>query len=163
LTLTSGAILNLSPGLYNFTDSISLGGGSTLIGSQVTVLLASGTTGSPKTLSVAGSAIFVLTPATPSGATDGQIPGIVFASQSVGTSTLYTGNSTNPFIGVIYYPNGLVAYAGDSYTGSPGCGEVIAKTITVTGNATFDASSCASYGATAFSNQTSIVTARVVK
>jgi hypothetical protein len=163
LNLTSGAILNFSPGRYVFTDTINLGGGSTVIGSGVTVLQAAGTSRAPKTMSVDGNAVFVLTPAATADATNGQIPGVVFASRSVGTTSVYTGNSTNPFVGIIYYPKGQITYLGSSYSGSPGCGEVIAKTISMNGNATFDASTCASYGATSFNSLPTVLSARLVK
>jgi hypothetical protein len=163
MNLTSGAILNFSPGLYTFTDNVVLGGGSTLIGQGVTMLLAAGTTSSPKTLSVDGSAIFVLSAATTTSDTNGQFPGITLASLSTGTTQLYTGNSNSPFIGVVYYPNGQITYAGNNFTSSPGCSEIIAKTINMTGNSTFDSTTCLSYGATSFTNVGPVKSAHMVR
>ena len=150
MSFSGSGKVTLSPGLYVLTDNFNLTGSGSVTGANVTILMAAGTSSSPRILSVAGSSTFVLSAARTVDATNGQIPGIVFASLSTGSSTVYTGSSVSPFVGVIYYPNGPVKHTGSSYSGSPGCAELIAYSIDLTGSSTFDASTCSDYGAASF-------------
>ncbi len=160
LSISGSGNVTLSSGLYVFTGSIQLTGSGTVSGSAITILMAGG---SSNTLSVAGSTSFVLSAASTATATNSQIPGIVFASLSTGGSTVYTGSSSSPFVGVIYYPNGEITHTGSSYNGSPGCAEVIAKTIELKGSTTFDVSTCSTYGAYGFNSLPAVKNARVVR
>ena len=153
LGLTANAIVILNPGVYVFTGDINLGGGGALSGTDVMVLQGAGTPGSPTTISIAGGSGFALSAADTATATTGQIAGVVFASKSIGSSSIFKGNSTTPLKGVVYYPNGTMADQGTAYAGSPACSILIAKTISIGGNSTYEASSCSAYGVPSFGSQ----------
>jgi hypothetical protein len=142
---TNGPTVTLTAGKYIFTGSISLNGG-TFTGSAVTILMAAGSSNSASTV---GGAVESLTAVTTAnvGAT-GAIPGVVFASTTTGTVS-FGGNATVPFSGLIYLPNGNLSFAGTPVDGSSGCAQVIAETITLSGDVKL-ASSCTSYGLPAF-------------
>lgn len=151
--LTGSATVAMSPGLYVFTDYISTAGGSSLSGSDVTIIQAATSGGWPTTITIAGGSGFALSPATAANATGGQIAGVVYASQSTGSSGIFKGNSTSPLQGVIYYPNGTISDKGTAYAGSPACSILIAKTITIDGNSTYEAAACGGYGVPSFGSQ----------
>ncbi|MDR3531360.1 MAG: hypothetical protein P4L90_12510, partial [Rhodopila sp.] len=70
--------------------------------------------------------------------------GIVYASTSKSGST-FSGNGTSAFSGLIYYPNGQLSFSGNAVDGSTGCAEVVASTVTLSGNANL-AANCSQYG-----------------
>jgi len=160
----------LNPGLYTFTGGISLGGSTTVTGTDVTILMGAGSASSPSILYVGGSVSLSLSaPATTTvstwagSAATRPIPGIMFASLSTGSSK-YSGSNDSPNIGVFYYPNGPVTVSGSGSTGSPGCAEVIAYSISLNGTPSFDSSTCVStYGAIGFNSTPSSAMAQLVQ
>ena len=138
---TNGATLTLSPGLYVFTGSINLNGGS-ISGSAVTILMAAGPTTSQNSVTTVGSTVLGLSASTTNAG--GAIPGFMFASLTTGTVS-FGGNTSLPFSGVIYLPNGNLKFAGTPVDGSSGCAQVIAETVTISGNVNLS-SNCSSYG-----------------
>jgi hypothetical protein len=143
MKLSAGTQLVLAPGLYVFTDDVKSSGGGTVTGSNITMLMAAGHTIDLTANSVSLSA------ATMTSATNQQLPGIVFASQS-GNSGKITGSSSVPLTGVIYYPNGQFEVDGSSSSGSSTCAVLIAKNVVLTGTSQFAASDCSSYNVPTF-------------
>jgi Flp pilus assembly protein TadG len=127
--------LVMSPGLYLVNGPVSFSGQTGLRANGVTIV----STGAG---SFSGGSAQQLTAATTASASNGAIPGIVFASLS---NASFSGNSSLPFSGAIYLPNGALSISGTATDGSSGCAEVVAQTITLTGNAAFS-TNCSSYG-----------------
>ena len=144
---TNGATLTLSPGLYVFTGSINLSGGN-ISGSAVTILMAAGPTSSQNTATTVGSTVLGLTAPTTTNVFNGALAGIMFASLTTGTVS-FGGNTSMPFSGALYLPNGNLKFAGTPVDGATGCAMVIAETITISGNVNL-ASSCGGYGLPTF-------------
>ena len=138
---TNGATLKLSPGRYIFTGSINLSGGN-ISGSGVTILMAAGPTYSQNSATTVGSTVLGLSASTTNAG--GAIPGVMFASLTTGTVS-FGGNTSLPFSGVIYLPNGNLKFAGTPVDGSSGCAQVIAETVTISGNVNLS-SNCSSFG-----------------
>ena len=143
LKLSAGTNLALSPGLFVFTGDIKSSGGGSVTGSNVTVLMGTGST-----INLAASTVS-LSAATVTSATNHQLPGIVFASQSTSNGNI-SGSSSVPLTGVIYYPNGQFQVDGSSGGGSNTCAVLIAKSVVLTGNSRFAASDCDSYNVPTF-------------
>jgi Flp pilus assembly protein TadG len=152
LSVAGSSSVTLNPGLYTVNGPVNFGGSATITGTGVTIV-------SSGTLSYAGSASISLT-APVSGASSG-IPGILFASQSSSDSS-FLGSSSNPFGGVIYYPNGNITFGGSSSGGSTGCSEVIAGVITIYGSSNLSAN-CASYGTLNFGSLPSTTSIALVQ
>jgi Flp pilus assembly protein TadG len=132
--------LNLSPGLYIVNGDISSGGQSVISGSGVTIV----TSGTVNT--TGGSSLALTAPTTsPAG---NAIPGILLAGNS-SAAMAFLGNSTVPVTGVIYLPNASLKFGGTSSSGSDGCTEVIASTVTLVGTSNL-AANCSAYGALDF-------------
>jgi hypothetical protein len=162
-TATGTGQITLAPGLYTFTSSILVTGSLRVTAANVTILLASTSLGLPTSAIVSGASTLVLTAATTLGATNNQIPGVVFASQTIGSAALI-GANLSPEVGLIYYPNGSFSITGLGDTGSAGCFQVIANTVIINGWAEFDASICdSSYGLEDFGSQTGVLQARLVR
>lgn len=121
VTINGGA--TLGAGRYtingNFTKSASMA----VSGSDVTIIAAG-------TFSTGGSASLTLT--APSSAGGGGIPGIVFASQTTGASTI-DGSSQNTFGGIFYMPNSNLTVSGAGSVGSSTCFALVVKTVTISG------------------------------
>jgi Flp pilus assembly protein TadG len=128
--------LNLSPGLYIVNGDISSGAQSVISGTGVTII----TSGTVTT--TGGSSLALTAPTTnPVG---NAIPGVLIAGNSP-TTMAFLGNSTSPITGVMYFPNAKLKFAGTSSSGSDGCTEVIASTITLVGTSNL-AANCSAYG-----------------
>jgi hypothetical protein len=97
LTASNGANVNLNSGTHTFTGGCSLSNGSNLSGSAVTILVGSGTTKSPSSFTSDSTSTVAITAATTSGATNGQIAGVVYASHSTGSCSM-NGSSSSPLI-----------------------------------------------------------------
>jgi len=140
LSASSSAVLNLNPGLYIVNGNVSFSGSARITGIGVTII-------SSGKMTYSGSS-FVSLKAPESSSSAGGIPGILFASKS-NLSSSFSGSSSLPFAGVIYYPNGNLTFSGSSSGGSTGCTQIIAGTITVSGSSNLSAH-CESYGTKAF-------------
>jgi Flp pilus assembly protein TadG len=135
-------IVTLAAGLYTVNGTISLGAQASLSGSGVTIV----TSGA---MSAGGGAAISLSAARNDGtAVNGAIPGIVFAGNSTAASS-FGGNSSASVTGVVYYPNGPLAFSGVPQAGANGCLEVVAASIDMQGTSSM-ASKCGSYYANAF-------------
>jgi Flp pilus assembly protein TadG len=134
--------VTLQPGIYYVNGNISLGAQASVSGSGVTIV----TSGA---LSMTGGAALTVSAAT-SGSTSGAIPGVVFEGNSTSASS-FGGNSSPSMTGVVYDPNADLTFGGTAQGGTSGCLEVIAKSVTLHGNASM-ASNCSAYGALSFSS-----------
>lgn len=137
--------VTLSPGLYIIEgDGLSVNGGSLtsttaakLTGSGVTFYIASPTVD----MRLNGNVTLNL-----SAPTSGPLSGILFFGTRSATtaSHIINGSSGSVMQGAIYTPASAIQFSGDS-SGTNGCTQVIASTITLTGNSALKAT-CASAG-----------------
>jgi hypothetical protein len=80
--------------------------------------------------------------------TSGTYSGVLFfgARDSEGTDHTFNGTADSGLTGALYFPNDSVEYAGN-FSGSNGCTQVVASTVSWTGNATV-AVDCSEFGMT---------------
>jgi Flp pilus assembly protein TadG len=152
ITLDGNQAVTLQPGTYYVEGDVSFAGKGKLTGTGVTIIAGG-------TISYTGSGSDTLA-APLSGSTTGGIPGVLFASKSTATGgSQFAGKTSDSFSGVIYYPNGTMAFAGTSNTttdGLTGCNEVVAKVIAISGSAKLFASCSASDGTLPFGSVLSV-------
>jgi Flp pilus assembly protein TadG len=146
ISLNSGTTLNLAAGTYILDQGgLKVNGGATLTGTGVTIILTSSAGASSiGSVDFEGGATITLTAPT-SGATIGT-PGVaVWVDPNAPMATdKFNGGSTENITGAIYAPTGQVEYAGGAST-STGCTQIVALTVTFTGNANFG-NSCTNSG-----------------
>ena len=127
ISLTSGNTLTLNSGVYVINNGgISLKGGATLKGTDVTIVL----TGN-STIDIAGGSIVNI-----SARETDPTKGIAFFGKTSGSSS-FTGGADQTITGAIYLPNQDVSFNGGSVTNPTKCVELTANTITFAGNASF--------------------------
>jgi Flp pilus assembly protein TadG len=156
LTINAGVTVTLNPGVY-FIDrgALTVNGGATLIGNNVTIVLTSSTGSDYATVQINGNAdVDVSAPTT------GDTAGVAFFQSRKapsGTVNKFNGGSTQTIKGAIYFPKQTVSYRGGSNTGTPGCTQLLADQIEFTGNSNL-AINCAGSGVkTVGSTQTTLV------
>jgi hypothetical protein len=136
MKLDAGAVVTLNPGIYILDQgSLSVAGGATLIGNGVTLFFTSSTGSNWATATINGGANVNLT--APS---SGPTAGIVFFGDRrmpAGTAFKLNGGSTQVFGGALYLPEAAVTFAGGSGTSAVGCTQLVADTITFSGNSNF--------------------------
>src|SRR5215467_809451 len=143
MKLVAGANITLNPGVYYIEGSTGLdvAGGATLTGNGVTLVF---TTDGSKyaTATINGGANVNLTAPT-TGSTAGIV---VFGDRNMPLNSAFTfnGGSTQGFTGAVYVPKGAVKFAGGANNPN-GCTQLVADTITFTGNSNF-AINCAGKG-----------------
>ncbi len=136
-------------GLYTVNGAVSIQGntgvgGTTVSGSGITLV-------STGPLSISGnfnSGSVMLAAPKAGTASDGAIPGVLFATASTGTNTV-GGNADIPFTGLIYAPNGSLKISGNATGGSTGCSEIITSALTMSGNLSL-AANCSNYSLRTF-------------
>lgn len=131
----NGAQISLNPGVYIVNQgSFDVGGGVTMTGTGVTIVLTSSSGSNYATVTIANGANVTL-----SAPTSGATAGLVFFGDrnapSSNTNTL-AGGSTLNLTGVIYFPSQLVAFSNGTSNPS-GCTELIAGLMQFTGGVTF--------------------------
>jgi len=138
--------LNLNPGTYILDGgNFKVNGGATITGTGVTIILTSSTGTNYGSVDIEGGATVTLT-APISGATVG-IPGIAIWDTNptmTANGEKFNGGSTENITGAIYTPSQQVNYSGGAST-STGCTQLVALTVTFTGNANFG-NSCTNSG-----------------
>ena len=147
ITLSGQSSLALSPGIYIIDaksgGSLTLSGGTSLTGTGVTIVLTNTNGGSPADIKISGGASVTL-----SAPTTGSTAGLALFQDRVACgscSDQITGGSTMNITGAIYFPSNSVTFTGGTSTGGAQCTQLIASTITFTGNANFN-SNCNSAG-----------------
>lgn len=146
----SGTV-TLTPGIYYVNGTINVGSQAQISGTGVTII-ASGP------LSVTGQGQITLSAAA-FDATSGAIPGVAFADNSTSPSSM-AGGSAATVTGAVYYPNGDLSFAGGSSLGK-NCLEVVAKSISLTGNSSMSSAGCSGYGSPAFGSMPQALVALV--
>jgi Flp pilus assembly protein TadG len=135
LSLNAGANVTLNPGVYYFDQgSLSVNGGATLSGTGVTLIFTSSTGSNYANATVNGGATINLTAPT-SGGTAGIV---IMGDRNMPTGTVFkfNGGSSQILTGAIDLPTAAVQFAGGSNS-SKACTQLIADTITFTGNSQF--------------------------
>ena len=132
ISVKAGATLKLDPGIYYLDQgSLSVEGNGTITGTGVTLVFTSSTGKNYATASIASNANINLT-----APTTGPTAGIVlFGDRNMpeGTTFKLSGGATQSFGGAIYLPKAALTYSGGS-NGSTSCTQIIADTVTFTGN-----------------------------
>jgi len=136
-SLTGQKSVTLNPGVYVINGSISMTGSNTVLaGTGVTIFL----TGTG-TVNLGGGT------ATLTAQTAAQSPtygGLLFYSTSSGSSSFGGGNNTSQLTGVIVMANQDLTYHGTPVTTGNQCSEIVASTITFSGDSTLSAN-CAGF------------------
>jgi len=148
------SIVYLGTGTYTVTGAVTIAeaAGVSLSGSGVSIV-ASGA------LNVgAGYATVNLSaPTTITGSTVGEASTVLLASNATATSTASSGTSTlTGDVGAIYTPNAALSESGAILTGANACLQVVASSITISGNSNLG-TSCPSLGSTTASGSVSVV------
>ena len=137
---TSGMSLSgnyqLAPGTYYVSGGdFNVASNATVSGSGVTIYLASGSH-----VSMNGNSNVVL-----SAPTSGTYSGILFFGDRNGTgSNTFNGDNNSHLTGDLYFPSQSVSYLGN-YSGTNGCTQIVADTVTWTGSSTIGVN-CAAQG-----------------
>jgi hypothetical protein len=148
LTVQAGGIQNLAPGTYLF-DSITLTGGALTSCTAAPATVAAALTCTANAgvnivigaggLKVSGGADVNLT-ANPLNATYPDLDGVLIYDTETGNVSI-NGNSASIWAGAMYFPNGNVTWNGNG-TPTNNCTEIVANTLTITGNSNFQVSGC---------------------
>jgi hypothetical protein len=155
-TSTTGPCYNTVPpngalsGTYFFNGPITIGGGASITGTATLVLFGNAT------LTINGNPTIQLT-----AQTNPQVPPALSSVSNLMKGLLIydsepwssngvkiTGSSNSYFNGTVYVPNAPVTYQGNSSasTPNPGCYQVIAYSVTFSGNTKLDESGCPALG-----------------
>jgi Flp pilus assembly protein TadG len=134
LTLKKNVTLN--SGLYVIDGgNLTINAGANVGGSGVTFYLINGAS-----VSMNGNSSVHL-----SAPTTGIEAGFLFISDRSSTGSIsINGDNASTMTGVVYSPNGSVSYNGN-FSGTGGCTQIVAQTISWSGNATFN-DNCSAYG-----------------
>jgi Flp pilus assembly protein TadG len=146
LKITAGNIVTLNAGIYYFTDDISVEGNATLKSNGgVTLVFLKKQSGKDYATATFASNSTIDLIAPTSGLTAGMLM-VMVADPNLATTSSFSfeGGANQALNGGIYLPLGDVKYAGGSGS-TLGCNQLIANSITFTGNANF-ALSCANSG-----------------
>jgi hypothetical protein len=147
-SVSGGSNVTLNPAIYIIDHGdFTLSGNSSLSGSGVTIVLTSSTGANYATVSISGGATVSLT-----APTSGPTAGLAFFQDrnapAAGSNRL-TGGSTQNITGVIYFPNQNLTFSGGTTTAGAPCTQVLALTLTFSGNSSFNNAStnnCAGTG-----------------
>jgi Flp pilus assembly protein TadG len=142
LSISNGAVVSLAPGIYYIeSGSLSVGGGSTVTGSGVTIVLTKNTS-NYATVSISNGATVTL-----SAPTTGTTAGIVFFADRnapASSTSSFAGGSNNTITGALYFPSQTLSYSNGASVASA-CLQLIAWQIQFSGGITFN-SNCTGTG-----------------
>ena len=139
VTIRNTQTLSCSPGQPIIIDggTFSINANANLTCTGCTFVLDNGAS-----LSINGNAHINL-----SAPTTGSLKGMLFVADRSNTSALtINGDATSSITGAVYSPDGSVAYNGN-FSGVSGCTQVVAQTVSWSGNTTFS-DDCSAYGMT---------------
>ena len=125
--------LTLGPGTYFITGNVNVSSGCTLRGSGVTIVL----TGATSTVGVAGNSTVSLT-----AQQAGTYAGVLFFTNSSALNAgSFLGGTNMSLTGALVFPKSNVDFSGGGTTTSPSspCTEIIANTMSFSGNSTLTA------------------------
>jgi hypothetical protein len=127
--------VTLAPGTYVLEGNFKLNNNATISGAGVTIFLAGNST-----LNINGGATMNL-----SAPTSGTYSGMLFFGDRAGTGAqTMNGTASSVITGVVYFPNESVSYLGN-FSGANGCTQIVADTVSYSGNTQFGIN-CAAYG-----------------
>jgi hypothetical protein len=138
LTCTTGDTVTFSPGTYFFYNGAIKINGGTVNGTGVTLVLLG-----DSSLSISGGTVNLSAPAINS--TSSALNGVLIDDQAPKKSSnnVTVNGSTVSLGGAMYFPNVDVTWGGNVQNTSTTCTEVIAKTLTINGNAYLSTANCA--------------------
>jgi Flp pilus assembly protein TadG len=138
LTCTTGDTVTFSPGTYFFYNGAIKINGGTVNGTGVTLVLLG-----DSSLSISGGTVNLSAPAINS--TSSALNGVLIDDQapSKSSNNVTINGSTVSLGGAMYFPNVDVTWGGNVQNTSTTCTEVIAKTLTINGNAYLSTANCA--------------------
>ncbi len=132
ITMGNGAIVNMNPGVYIFSGgSFNIGGGTTLTGTGVTIVL-TGTGTNYTTVSLGGGASVTL-----SAPTTGTTAGMLFFQDPKAPTTgsnNFAGGATETLTGALYFPSQTLVYSNGT-TSTATCTQLVALKVQFTGGA----------------------------
>jgi Flp pilus assembly protein TadG len=129
ISLSGSNAATFQPGVYYIEGNFTISGSATATGTGVTFYITS-----PNSVTFTGNQ-----GATFTAPTSGTYAGIAFfgdRSGSANNNNKFTGGSVLNITGALYFPSESVTYTGGSSTGA-NCTQIVADTISVTGNSYF--------------------------
>jgi len=139
LTVTTGDNVTFNPGTYFFYNAaINLNGG-TVTGTGVTLVLLG-----DSSLSISGATVRLSAPTTNTFSSD--LNGVLIDDQAPNKSNNkvnVNGGGNVQLGGAMYFPHVDVSWGGTAANTNTTCAEVIANTVTITGNAYMSTQNCA--------------------
>jgi hypothetical protein len=148
------SIVYLGAGTYTVTGAVTIArsGGASLNGNEISIV-ASGALN----VGAGYTEVDMLAPTTITSSTVGEASTILLASNSTTTSVVSSGTSTlTGDVGAIYTPNASFALSGAILTGATSCLQLVASSITISGNSNLG-TNCPSLGSTTASGSVSVV------
>ncbi|MGY2805166.1 pilus assembly protein TadG-related protein [Bradyrhizobium sp. USDA 4506] len=140
LTCTTGDTVTLNPGTYFFYNATIKLNGGTVSGTGVTLVLLG-----DSSISISGGASVSLS-APSSNSTYPALAGVLIDDQAPNKSnnavTVNGNGATVNLGGAMYFPNVDVTWSGTSANANTTCSQVIANTLTMTGNAYLNTNGC---------------------
>ena len=129
--------VTFQPGLYYINGNFSIQGGANVSGSGVTFYVKGG-----HNVAISGGSTVNF-----SAPTSGTYSGIVYFGDRTTThgNNNFSGGSGASITGAVYFATQQVSYTGGTGTGT-GCTQLIADTITISGNSSFSTNTCGSAG-----------------
>ena len=148
ISIHAGAVVTLEPGIYYIDGGdLTINGGGTLNGDQVTIVFTSQNRKQFASASINGNASINLT-APKTGPTAGIV---LFGDRRMpsGTSFKFNGGVSQYLGGAVYLPRGAVEFSGGS-SSSAACTQLIGDTIAFSGNSKISLN-CSNYATRPFS------------
>ncbi|MBR1279256.1 pilus assembly protein TadG-related protein [Bradyrhizobium sp. AUGA SZCCT0283] len=141
LTVNSGGTLNLAPGTYFFYNA-TINFGGTVTGTGVTLVLL----GSDTSLTISGGTVNLSAPTT--NTFDSDLNGVLIDDHARNDANpnkiavTISGSNTSTLGGAMYFPYANVTYGGTAQSSNTSCTEVIAASLTISGNTYLSSSGC---------------------
>jgi hypothetical protein len=139
LTAGTGDTVNFAPGTYFFYNAtITINGGATVSGAGVTLVLLG-----DSSLKINGGNVDLSAPTT--NATYPNLAGVLIDDQAPNASknsVTVNGGGTVKLGGAMYFPNVDVTWGGTAANTNTTCSQVIANSLTITGNAYMSTDNC---------------------
>jgi Flp pilus assembly protein TadG len=135
---TNGLVLKdnvtLNPGVYYMEGDFNVSANANVVGTGVTIYMASGNVGM-----LANGTVNLQAPTT------GPYAGVLFfGNRNVASDNKFNGTANSKLTGAIYFSKGRIDYAGN-FSGLNGCTQVVGDTVEWTGNTTVSVD-CSAYG-----------------
>jgi hypothetical protein len=139
LTVTTGDTVNFAPGTYFFYNATININGGTVTGTDVTIVLLG-----DSSLSINGGTVNLSAPAI--NTTSSLLNGVLIDDQAPHKSknaVTVNGGGTVTLGGAMYFPNVDVTWSGTAQNANTTCSQVIANSLTMSGNAYMSTQGCA--------------------